>query len=91
MLIIKIADRLHNMRTLGARSPASRTRIARATLDVLVPLCDRLGIQTLKRSLEDTVLANLEPEVFADIGMSDSESRALAATIESLRRHAGDF
>ena len=56
VLIIKLADRLHNMRTLDARSPASRARIARATLDVLVPLCDRLGIQALKRSLEDTVL-----------------------------------
>jgi guanosine-3',5'-bis(diphosphate) 3'-pyrophosphohydrolase len=56
VLIIKLADRLHNMRTLDARSPESRARIARATLDVLVPLCDRLGIQVLKRSLEDTVL-----------------------------------
>ena len=65
VLIIKLADRLHNMRTLGVRSPASRARIARATLDVLVPLCDRLGIQALKRGLEDTVLAALEPEAYA--------------------------
>jgi GTP diphosphokinase / guanosine-3',5'-bis(diphosphate) 3'-diphosphatase len=67
VLIIKLADRLHNMRTLDARSPASRVRIARATLDVLVPLCDRLGIQVLKRSLEDTVLYALEPEAFGEI------------------------
>jgi GTP pyrophosphokinase len=67
VLIIKLADRLHNMRTLDARSPASRSRIAKATLDVLVPLCDRLGIQALKRNLEDSVLFNLEPEVYADI------------------------
>jgi GTP pyrophosphokinase len=67
VLIIKLADRLHNMRTLGARSPASRARIARATNDVLVPLCDRLGIQALKRELEDTVLSNLHPEDFATI------------------------
>ncbi len=67
VLIIKLADRLHNMRTLGARSPASRARIARATMDVLVPLCDRLGIQALKRGLEDTVLAALEPEAYAAI------------------------
>ena len=62
VLVIKLADRLHNMRTLDARSPASRARIARATQDVLVPLCDRLGIQALKRELEDTVLCALEPE-----------------------------
>jgi guanosine-3',5'-bis(diphosphate) 3'-pyrophosphohydrolase len=67
VLVIKLADRLHNMRTLDARSPASRVRIAKATEDVLVPLCDRLGIQALKRELEDAVLATLEPEAYADI------------------------
>jgi guanosine-3',5'-bis(diphosphate) 3'-pyrophosphohydrolase len=67
VLVIKLADRLHNMRTLGARSPASRARIATATLDVLVPLCDRLGIQALKRDLDDVVLYHLEPDAFARI------------------------
>jgi len=67
VLVIKLADRLHNMRTLDARSPASRARIATATLDVLVPLCDRLGIQALKRDLDDVVLYHLEPEAFARI------------------------
>jgi GTP diphosphokinase / guanosine-3',5'-bis(diphosphate) 3'-diphosphatase len=67
VLVIKLADRLHNMRTLDARSLASRQRIARATQDVLVPLCDRLGIQFLKRDLEDAVLFHLEPEAYARI------------------------
>jgi guanosine-3',5'-bis(diphosphate) 3'-pyrophosphohydrolase len=67
VLIIKLADRLHNMRTLDARSPASRARIAKATREVIVPLCDRLGIQALKRELEDTVLLALEPEAYAEI------------------------
>jgi GTP pyrophosphokinase len=62
VLIVKLADRLHNMRTIEARSLASRVRIARATQDVLIPLCERLGIQVLKRELEDSVLAALEPE-----------------------------
>ncbi|MFF0314601.1 RelA/SpoT family protein [Micromonospora sp. NPDC005252] len=65
VLIIKLADRLHNMRTLGVRSAASRERIARKTQEVLVPLCDRLGIQTLKRELDDVVLLHLEPEEHA--------------------------
>jgi GTP diphosphokinase / guanosine-3',5'-bis(diphosphate) 3'-diphosphatase len=64
VLIVKLADRLHNMRTLDARSPASRVRIARATQDVLIPLCDRLGIQVLKRELEDSVLAAVDPEAY---------------------------
>ncbi|HEX7746960.1 MAG TPA: HD domain-containing protein [Micromonosporaceae bacterium] len=67
VLIIKLADRLHNMRTLDARSPASRARIARATREVLVPLCDRLGIQAFKRELDDAVLFYLEPEAYARI------------------------
>ena len=67
VLVIKLADRLHNMRTLDARSPASRARIARATQEVLVPLCDRLGIQALKRELEDMVLLRLEPDEHARI------------------------
>ncbi|GIF68166.1 hypothetical protein Ais01nite_62010 [Asanoa ishikariensis] len=67
VLIIKLADRLHNMRTLDARSPASRARIAKATLDVLVPLCDRLGIQLLKRELDDVVLFHLEPDGYASV------------------------
>ncbi|MFV2019473.1 RelA/SpoT family protein [Micromonospora sp. LOL_023] len=67
VLVIKLADRLHNMRTLGVRSPASRARIARATLDVLVPLCDRLGIQKLKRELDDIVLFHLEPDAYQRI------------------------
>jgi guanosine-3',5'-bis(diphosphate) 3'-pyrophosphohydrolase len=67
VLVIKLADRLHNMRTLDARSTASRARIATATLDVLVPLCDRLGIQALKRNLDDVVLYHLEPDSFARI------------------------
>jgi GTP pyrophosphokinase len=62
VLIVKIADRLHNMRTIEVRSAASRARIARATQEVLIPLCDRLGIQRLKRDLEDSVLAALHPE-----------------------------
>ncbi|MEV0717904.1 RelA/SpoT family protein [Asanoa sp. NPDC050611] len=67
VLIIKLADRLHNMRTLDARSPASRARIAKATLDVLVPLCDRLGIQLLKRELDDVVLYHLEPDGYTAV------------------------
>ena len=82
VLIIKLADRLHNMRTLDARSPASRARIARATLDVLVPLCDRLGIQVLKRSLEDTVLYALEPEAFGEIDAYVAARHRFSRTVD---------
>src|SRR5215831_15507349 len=65
VLVVKLADRLHNMLTIDARSLASRSRIAQATLDVLIPLCERLGIQALRRDLEDSVLAALEPDAHA--------------------------
>jgi GTP pyrophosphokinase len=65
VLIIKLADRLHNMRTLGFKSRPSQLRIAHATRDVLVPLAGRLGVHILKRQLEDLVLETLEPEAFA--------------------------
>jgi guanosine-3',5'-bis(diphosphate) 3'-pyrophosphohydrolase len=86
VLVIKLADRLHNMRTLDARSPASRARIATATLDVLVPLCDRLGIQALKRDLDDVVLYHLEPEAYARI---DEHVRNRPGWNEHLQEVAG--
>jgi guanosine-3',5'-bis(diphosphate) 3'-pyrophosphohydrolase len=61
VLVIKLADRVHNMRTLGFQPPHKQERIARATLDVLGPLADRLGIQVFKRELEDLAFATLEP------------------------------
>ncbi|MBT8226685.1 MAG: bifunctional (p)ppGpp synthetase/guanosine-3',5'-bis(diphosphate) 3'-pyrophosphohydrolase [Dactylosporangium sp.] len=67
VLVIKLADRLHNMRTLDARSTSSQVRIAKATQDVLIPLCDRLGIQALKRELDDWVLRALSPDGYARV------------------------
>ncbi len=91
VLVIKLADRLHNMRTLESRSPASQARIARATLDVLVPLSDRLGIQALKRLLEDSVLETLEPEAYAKIDAHVRDrptfTHTLEATITDVQRH----
>jgi len=64
VLVIKLADRVHNMRTLGFQPRHKQERIARATLDVLVPLADRLGIQVLKRELEDLAFATLQPAAY---------------------------
>ena len=61
VLVIKLADRLHNMRTLRYQPPHKQQSIARATLDVLVPLADRLGIHVLKRELEALCFGVLQP------------------------------
>ncbi|MFP8902828.1 RelA/SpoT family protein [Streptomyces atacamensis] len=65
VMSIKLADRLHNMRTLGVMRPEKQARIARVTRDVLIPLAERLGVQALKTELEDLVFAVLHPEEYA--------------------------
>ncbi|MBM7056165.1 RelA/SpoT family protein [Streptomyces durocortorensis] len=72
VMSIKLADRLHNMRTLGVMRPEKQARIAKVTRDVLIPLAERLGVQALKTELEDLVFAILHPEEY-------EETRALIA------------
>jgi len=67
VLMIKLADRLHNMRTLGAMPTDKQARIARETLDVYAPLAHRLGMQDLKQQLEDLSFATLHPKQYAEI------------------------
>ncbi|MFG2174256.1 RelA/SpoT family protein [Streptomyces niveus] len=64
VMSIKLADRLHNMRTLGVMRPEKQARIAKVTHDVLIPLAERLGVQALKTELEDLVFAILQPEEY---------------------------
>ena len=67
VILIKLADKLHNMRTLGYLGEEDRKRIAQETLDIYAPLAGRLGISRIKDELEDLSLKHLQPQVYDQI------------------------
>ncbi|KQO67160.1 MULTISPECIES: bifunctional (p)ppGpp synthetase/guanosine-3',5'-bis(diphosphate) 3'-pyrophosphohydrolase [unclassified Methylobacterium] len=86
VLLVKLADRLHNMRTLHHMRADKRERIAQETLDIYAPLAGRMGMQELREELEDLALRNLKPEIYATIAqrLSDlsAKSERLVESIE---------
>jgi GTP pyrophosphokinase len=97
VIMVKLADRLHNMRTLGYLSADRRERIARETIEIYAPIAHRLGMGKIRGELEDLAFQHLEPDAYKEI-ISEIESRRhsneeflveIRQTVESELRREG--
>jgi guanosine-3',5'-bis(diphosphate) 3'-pyrophosphohydrolase len=86
VVLVKLADRLHNMRTLGYLKPEKRTRISQETLEVYAPIAHRLGMGRIRSELEELAFQYLEPEAYEHL-KSEVESRRASeeAFLEEVR------
>ncbi len=97
VILIKLADRLHNMRTLGYMPENKRRRIAQETLDIFAPLANRLGIWQLKWELEDLGFRYTNPDKYKEIAQNLAETRiereeqmnAIIALLKNMLKDAG--
>ncbi|NLN19908.1 MAG: bifunctional (p)ppGpp synthetase/guanosine-3',5'-bis(diphosphate) 3'-pyrophosphohydrolase [Firmicutes bacterium] len=92
VVIIKLVDRLHNMRTLNALSPERQKKIARETLEIYTPLAHRLGMWSIKWEMEDLALRALDPVAYYDLVAKVAKKREtrdgeIEEVIEALRAH----
>ncbi len=95
VLLIKLADRLHNMRTLGHRPPDARRRTAEETLDIYAPLAGRMGMQEMREELEDLSFRELNPEAYKVIterleALAERSSAWIEEIEQQLAKKLGD-
>ena len=92
VILIKLADRLHNMRTLQYQSPAKQKEKARETMDIYSPIANRLGISKIKIELDDLALKYLEPDVYYDLAekiylKKDEREAFVESIVKEVGRH----
>jgi guanosine-3',5'-bis(diphosphate) 3'-pyrophosphohydrolase len=95
VILIKLADRLHNMRTLGAVSPAKRRRVARETMEIYAPIANRLGLNTLYHELQELAFTHLYPLRYKVLAKATAAARGnrremIGRTLEATKKKLAD-
>ena len=91
VIIIKLADRLHNMRTLEALKPERQIALSNETMDVFVPIAHRLGLDIIKSELEDLCLKYLEPQKYLEVTkLLSRKAKTMGKSLESLKKKIAD-
>src|SRR5512145_716782 len=95
VMLIKLADRLHNMRTLDAVPPAKRRRIARETMEIYAPIANRLGLNTLYHELQELAFSHLYPTRYKVLAKATKAARGnrretIGRTLEAIRKRITD-
>src|SRR5687768_3317282 len=95
IILIKLADRLHNMRTLGAVPPAKRRRVARETMEIYAPIANRLGLNTLYHELQELSFMHLYPLRYQVLAKATKAARGnrrqmIGRTLEATKKKLAD-
>jgi GTP diphosphokinase / guanosine-3',5'-bis(diphosphate) 3'-diphosphatase len=95
VILIKLADRLHNMRTLGAVAPAKRRRVARETMEIYAPIANRLGLNTLYHELQELAFAHMHPLRYKVLAKATAAARGnrremIGRTLEAIKKKLAD-
>jgi RelA/SpoT family (p)ppGpp synthetase len=95
VILIKLADRLHNMRTLGAVSPAKRRRVARETMEIYAPIANRLGLNALYHELQELAFSHLYPMRFRVLAKATKAARGnrremIGKTLDAVKKKLAD-
>ena len=95
VILIKLADRLHNMRTLGAVNPAKRRRVARETMEIYAPIANRLGLNTLYHELLELAFSHLYPLRYQVLAKATKAARGnrremIGRTLEGVKKKLAD-
>ena len=92
VIIIKMADRLHNLRTLGALSRERQLAISKETMEVFIPIAHRLGLDKIKSEMQDLCLKYLEPEKYAEVKkLLSKKEKTMSKSLDNIKKRIADL